>query len=164
MQGLHKEGECRQLEFWTCKSFVKVTFSAHPQMSWNFTKNCFGIFNNYWRKELLEGATWWPQETRARRAPQAPIYSSGNKIEHKRWTRVWEELVLLKMLMKIGLPRMRGFLVMMMALISPSRREVPPAESLHRRAKVLLPKSRLETAALPPESALSIFSRSKWLI
>ena len=66
-------------------------------------------------------------------------------------------MVLLKMLMKIGLPKMIGLLVMMMASISPSRREVPPAESLRWRAKVLLPKFRLKTAALRPESPLLIF-------
>ena len=38
-------------------------------------------------------------------------------------------MVLVKMLMKIGLPKMRGFLVMTMAMISPSWREFPPAES-----------------------------------
>jgi hypothetical protein len=70
-------------------------------------------------------------------------------------------MVMLKMLMKIGLPKMRGLLVMTMASISPSGREVPPAESLHRRAKELLPKFHLETAALHPESHLLIFSRSK---
>ena len=53
-------------------------------------------------------------------------------------------MVLFKMLMKIGLPKMRGVLVMTIASISPSRREVSPAESLRRRAKVLLPKFRLE--------------------
>ena len=75
-------------------------------------------------------------------------------------------MVLLKMLMEIALPKMGELLVMMMmTMISPSRREVPPAESLCRRAKVLLPKSRLETAALRPESPLLIFfSRSKLLI
>ena len=51
-----------------------------------------------------------------------------------------------------------------MTMISPSRREVPPADSLRRRAKVLLPKFRLKTAALRPESPLLIFSRSKPLI
>ena len=66
-------------------------------------------------------------------------------------------MVLLKMLMEIALPKMGELLVMMMTMISPSRREVPPAESLHRRAKVLLPKFRLETAALRPESLLLIF-------
>ena len=66
-------------------------------------------------------------------------------------------MVPLKMLMEIALPKMGELLVMMMMMISPSGREVPPAESLHRRAKVLLPKFRLETAALHPESYLLIF-------
>ena len=35
-----------------------------------------------------------------------------------------------KMLMKIALPKMRELLVMMMTMISPSGREVPPTESL----------------------------------
>ena len=59
---------------------------------------------------------------------------------------------------------MGGLLVMTMTLISPFGREFPPAESLHRRAKVLLPKFRLETATLHPESPLLIFSRSKDLM
>ena len=58
------------------------------------------------------------------------------------------------MLMEIGLPKMRGLLVLTMMMISPSEREVPLAESLRRRAKVLLPKFRLETAVLRPESPL----------
>ena len=57
---------------------------------------------------------------------------------------------------------MRGLLVMTM--ISPSGRKVPLAESLRRRAQVLLPKFRHETAALRPKSPLLIFSRSKWPI
>ena len=73
-------------------------------------------------------------------------------------------MVLLKMLMKIGPPTMRGSLVMSMATISPSRREVSPAESLRRRAKVLLPKFRLETAAHHPKSLLLIFFRENALI
>ena len=66
-------------------------------------------------------------------------------------------MVLLKMLMEIALPKMGDLLVMMMMMISPSGREVPPAESLRQRAKVLLPKFRLETVALRPESLLLIF-------
>ena len=66
-------------------------------------------------------------------------------------------MVLLKMLMDIALPKMGELLAMMMTMISPSRREVPPAESLPWRAKVLLPKFCLETAALHPESPLFIF-------
>ena len=66
-------------------------------------------------------------------------------------------MVLLKMLMEIALPKMGEFLVMMMTMISPSGREVPPVVSLHLRAKVLLPKFRLETAGRRPESLLLIF-------
>ena len=68
-------------------------------------------------------------------------------------------MVLLKMLMEIALPKMGELLVIMRMMISPFGREVPPAESLRRRAKVLLPKFYLETAALHPESPLLIFSR-----
>ena len=64
-------------------------------------------------------------------------------------------MVLLKMLMEIALPKMGELLVMMRTMM----REVPPAESLHRRAKVLLPKFHLEMAALRPESLLLIFYR-----
>ena len=70
-------------------------------------------------------------------------------------------MVPLKMLMEISLPKMGELLVMMMTMISPFRREVPPVESLRRRAKVLLPKFHLETVVLCPESPLLIFSRSK---
>ena len=61
------------------------------------------------------------------------------------------------MLMEIAIPKMGELLVMMMTMISHSGREVPLAESLHRRAKVLLPKFRLKTVALCPESPLLIF-------
>jgi hypothetical protein len=70
-------------------------------------------------------------------------------------------MVLLKMLMKITPPKMGELLEMMMTMVSPSGREVPLAKSLRRRAKVLLPKFHLETAALHPKSPLMIFSRSK---
>ena len=58
------------------------------------------------------------------------------------------------MLMEIALPKMGELLVMMMTMISPSGREVPLAESLHRGEKVILPKFYLETAALRTESPL----------
>jgi hypothetical protein len=73
-------------------------------------------------------------------------------------------MVLVKMLVKIGPPTMRGLLVMLMGLISPSRREVSPAESLRRREKLLLHKFRLETVALQPESLLYNFFRANDLI
>ena len=68
-------------------------------------------------------------------------------------------MLLLKMLMEIALPKMGELLVMMMMkmMISPFGREVPPAKSLHRRAKVVLPKFRLEVAVLRPESPHLIF-------
>ena len=65
------------------------------------------------------------------------------------------------MLMEIALPKMGELLVMMMTMISPSGRKVPPVESLRRREKVLLPKFRLEAVALHPESPPLIVSRSK---
>ena len=68
-------------------------------------------------------------------------------------------MVLVNMLMEIALPKMGELLVMMMTMISPSGREVPPTELLRWRAKVLLPKFHLETAALCPESTLLIFPR-----
>ena len=70
-------------------------------------------------------------------------------------------MVLLKMLMEISLPTMGKLLLTMRTMFAPSGREVPPAELLRRRAKVLLPKFHLETATLHPESPLLIFSRSK---
>jgi hypothetical protein len=73
-----------------------------------------------------------------------------------------EEMVLMKMLMEIDPPSMRGSLVMTMASISPSRRDVSLAEQLRRSPRLLLPSFRLETAALRPESFLMIyFFRSK---
>ena len=50
---------------------------------------------------------------------------------------------------------------MMMAMISPSRRDVSPAEQLPRSPSLVLPRFRLETAALHPEIFLLIFSRAK---
>ena len=70
-------------------------------------------------------------------------------------------MVLVKMLTKIDPPLMRGSLVMTMASISPSQREVSPAEQLGRSPRLVLPKFRLETTVLHPESFSPIFSRVK---
>jgi len=72
--------------------------------------------------------------------------------------------VLVKMLMEIDPLSMKGSMVMMMAMISPYRRDVSPAKQLRRSPRLVLPKFRLETAALCPESFLLIFSRSKHTI
>ena len=61
------------------------------------------------------------------------------------------------MLMEVSLTKMGELLVMMMTMISPAGREVPLAESLRRRAKVLLPKFCLEMVVLHPECPPLIF-------
>ena len=70
----------------------------------------------------------------------------------------------MKMLMDIDPLLIRGSLMMMMASISPSGREVSPAEQPRRSPRLILPKFRLEMATLHPESFLLIFSRSKHTI
>ena len=67
----------------------------------------------------------------------------------------------MKMLMEIDPLPLRGSLVMTMAMISPSRREVSPAEQLRRSPRLVLPKFRLETAVLRHESFLLIFFQVK---
>ena len=61
------------------------------------------------------------------------------------------------MLMEIDPLLMRGWLMTTMVMISPSRREVSSAEQLRQSPRLVLPKFRLETAALRPESFLLIF-------
>ena len=63
----------------------------------------------------------------------------------------------MKMLMEIGPLPMRGALVMTMAMISPSRREVSPAEQLCRSPRLVPPRFRLVAAESRPESLLMIF-------
>ena len=70
-------------------------------------------------------------------------------------------MVLVKMLMKIDPLPMRGSLVMTMAMISPSRREVSPAELLCWSPRLVPPRFRLMAAVCRPKSLLMIFSRVK---
>ena len=70
-------------------------------------------------------------------------------------------MVLVKMLMEVDPLLMRGSLVMTMAMISPSRREVSPAQQLCRSPRLVPPRFRLVTAEFLPESLLMIFSRTK---
>ena len=73
-------------------------------------------------------------------------------------------MVLVKMFMEIDPFPMIGSMVTMMVTISPSRRDVSPAEQLRQSPRFALPRFRLETAALRPESFLLIFSRVKAFI
>ena len=70
-------------------------------------------------------------------------------------------MVLVKMLMDIDPLPMRGSMVMMMVMISPSRRDVYPAEQLRRSPRLGQPRFRLVAAVFLPESLLMIFSRVK---
>ena len=70
-------------------------------------------------------------------------------------------MVLVKMLMEIDPLPMRGSVVMTMAMISPSRRDVSPAEQLHRSPRLVPPRFRLVAAEFHPVSLLMIFSRVK---
>ena len=70
-------------------------------------------------------------------------------------------MVLVKMLMEIDPLSVRESLVMTMASIFPSGREVSPAEQLCRSPRLVPPRFRLETAVLRPKSFLMIFSRAK---
>ena len=66
-------------------------------------------------------------------------------------------MVLVKMLMEIDPLPMRGSLVMTMVMISPSRREVSPAEQLRRSPRLVPPRFRLVAAEIHPVSLLMIF-------
>ena len=68
-------------------------------------------------------------------------------------------MVLVKMLMEIDPLPMRGSLVMTMAMISPSRREVSPVEQLCWSPRLVPPRFRLVAAVFRHESLLMIFSR-----
>ena len=70
-------------------------------------------------------------------------------------------MVLVKMLMEIDPSPMRGLLVMMMAMISPTRRDVSPIEQLRRSPRLVPPRFRLVAAESHPESLLMIFPRTK---
>ena len=69
-------------------------------------------------------------------------------------------MVLVKMLMEIDPLPMRGSLVM----ISPSRREVSPAEQLRQSPRLVPPRFRLVVVEFRPVSLPMIFSRVKALI
>ena len=69
-------------------------------------------------------------------------------------------MVLVKMLMEIDPLPMRGSLVM----ISPSRREVSPAEQLRQSPRLVPPRFRLVAVEFRPVSLPMIFSRVKVMI
>ena len=70
-------------------------------------------------------------------------------------------MVLVKMLMEVDPLLMRGSMVMTMVMISPSRRDVSPAEQLRRSPRLVPPRFHLVAAVFLPECLLMIFSRVK---
>ena len=72
-------------------------------------------------------------------------------------------MVLVKMLEIDPLP-MRGSMMMTVVMISPSRREVSPAEQLRRSPRLLPPRFCLVVAEFRPVSLPTIFSRVKVMI
>ena len=73
-------------------------------------------------------------------------------------------MVLVKMLMEIDPLPMSGSLVMTLVMISPSRREVSPAEQLRQSPRLVLPRFCLMAVEFRPVSLPTIFSRVKALI
>ena len=73
-------------------------------------------------------------------------------------------MVLVKMLMEIDPLPMRGSLMMMSVMISPSRREVSPAEQLRQSPRLVPPRFRLMAAEFRPVSLPLNFSRVKVII
>ena len=72
-------------------------------------------------------------------------------------------MVLLKMLMEIDPLPMRGSMVMMMVTISPSWRDVSPAEQLRRSPRLVPPRFRLVVAEFCLVSLLMIFFQDERL-
>ena len=68
-------------------------------------------------------------------------------------------MMLVKMLMEIDPLPMRGSLVM--AMISPSRREVSLAEQLRRSPRLVRPRFHLVAVEFRPVSLLMIFPQTK---
>ena len=66
-------------------------------------------------------------------------------------------MVMVKMLMEIDPLPMIGSMMMMVVMISPSRREVSPAEQLRQSPRLVPPRFRLVAAEFLPESLLMIF-------
>ena len=73
-------------------------------------------------------------------------------------------MVLMKILMEIDPLPMRGSLVMMLVMISPSWREVSPTEQLRQSPRLVPPRFRLVAAEFHPVSFPTIFSRVKAFI
>ena len=73
-------------------------------------------------------------------------------------------MVLVKMLMKIALPKMGELLLMTAVMISPFRREVSMVEQLCRSPRLVRPRFRLVAAEFRLERLLLVFLSTKAFI
>ena len=67
-------------------------------------------------------------------------------------------MVLVKMLMEIDPLQMIGSLVMTLVMISPSQREVSPAEQLRQSPRLIPPRFRLVAAEFRPADELDLLA------
>ena len=73
LQGLHEEGECRQLEFWAGKgSNIRDLFCTTPKVL-KLQGASFRMYKKYWAKEVPEGGH--PPSTRVGGAPYPPRHA-----------------------------------------------------------------------------------------
>ena len=70
-------------------------------------------------------------------------------------------MVLVKIFTEIDPLPVRGSLVMVLVMISPSQREVSPAEQLCRSPRLIPPRFRLVAVEFRPVSLPTIFSWTK---
>ena len=70
MQGLHKEGECRQLEFWTWKSYVRLPILHNSKWAETSRRILMEYLKNIGANNYQRGPTRWAQPTWARQGAQ----------------------------------------------------------------------------------------------
>ena len=71
MQGIHKEGEFRQLEIWTWKSYVRPLILHNSKQAETSRRFFIKYLKNIGANNYQRGPTRWAQPTWARQAAQA---------------------------------------------------------------------------------------------
>ena len=70
MQGIHKEGEFRQLEIWTWKSYVMPPILHNSKQAETSRRIFMGYMMDIGANKYQRGATKWAQPTWARQGAQ----------------------------------------------------------------------------------------------
>ena len=71
MQGIHKEGEFRQLEIWTWKSYIRLPILHNSKQAETSRRIIMEYLMNIGANNYQRGPTRWGQPTWARQAPLA---------------------------------------------------------------------------------------------